>query len=142
MLDLVEEARREDTDDVPPRSVIRGLAQLVPGLRCEFIELDWVTCQVLIGQSTDEDYHGVGFDYLQYLLNGARPASAGRCLRPRSCLCRHRADRWRATPATMAGHQRRLWPSLPLVGVSEPQRLGGSCVSQLSPRKTFPSVER
>jgi len=63
MLDLVEEGRRDDTDEVPPRSVIRGLARLVPGLRCEFIELDWTTCQVLIGQSTDEDLYGVGFDY-------------------------------------------------------------------------------
>jgi DNA-binding CsgD family transcriptional regulator len=60
MLEVVEEARRDDTDDVPPRSVIRGLARLVPGLRCEFIELDWATCQQLIGQSTDEDY---GFNY-------------------------------------------------------------------------------
>src|SRR5262245_4878652 len=63
MLDLVEEARRDDTDEVPPRSLIRGLAQLVPGLRCEFIELDWVRCQQMIGLSTDEDHYGAGFNY-------------------------------------------------------------------------------
>jgi DNA-binding CsgD family transcriptional regulator len=63
MLDVVEEPRRDDTDDVPPRSLIRGLARLVPGLRCEFVELDWATCQQLVGQSTDEDYYEDGFDY-------------------------------------------------------------------------------
>jgi hypothetical protein len=31
MLDVLDEARRDDTDDVLPRSVIRGLARLVPG---------------------------------------------------------------------------------------------------------------
>src|SRR5262245_32924508 len=62
MLDVVEGAGGDDTDEVPPRSVIRGLARLVPGLRCEFVELDWATCQQLIGQSTDEDNYGVGFD--------------------------------------------------------------------------------
>jgi DNA-binding CsgD family transcriptional regulator len=62
MLDVLDEARRDDTDDVLPRSVIRGLARLVPGIRCDFGELDWPTRRILISQNTDEDNNDVGFD--------------------------------------------------------------------------------
>jgi len=62
MLDVVEEARRDDTADVPPRAVIRGLARLVPGLNCAFGELDWPTRRDVILQDTNEDYYGVGVD--------------------------------------------------------------------------------
>src|SRR5262245_22012065 len=61
MLDVVEEARRDDTGDVPPRSMIRGLAKLVPGLNCAFGELE-PTRRYVILQDTDEDYYGVGVD--------------------------------------------------------------------------------
>jgi DNA-binding CsgD family transcriptional regulator len=62
MFDVLDEARRDNTDDVPPRAVIRGLARLVPGLECSFVELDWPTRRELIGQGTYEDEYGVGFD--------------------------------------------------------------------------------
>jgi len=58
---VVEEARRDDTGDVPPRSMIRGLAKLVPGLNCAFGELE-PTRRYVILQDTDEDYYGVGVD--------------------------------------------------------------------------------
>jgi hypothetical protein len=61
-LDVLDEARRDDTDDVPPRAVVRGLARLVPGLECSFGELDWPTRRELIGQGTHEDESGMGFD--------------------------------------------------------------------------------
>jgi hypothetical protein len=34
MLDVVDQARQSDTDEVPPRCLVAGLAELVPAVRC------------------------------------------------------------------------------------------------------------
>jgi DNA-binding CsgD family transcriptional regulator len=41
--DLLEEARCSQTDEVPPGCLVRGLAELVPGVFCTFCELDLPT---------------------------------------------------------------------------------------------------
>jgi DNA-binding CsgD family transcriptional regulator len=55
MLDVLDEARRDDTDEAPPRCIVRSLAELVPGLVCEFLEVDLINRRVLNGQTSYVD---------------------------------------------------------------------------------------
>jgi len=43
MVDVVERARRCDSSEVPPQCLIDGLAELIPGIGCEFSEIDLPT---------------------------------------------------------------------------------------------------
>lgn len=40
ILDVLDEARRYDGDEVPPRCLLHGLADLIPGLSASFSEID------------------------------------------------------------------------------------------------------
>jgi DNA-binding CsgD family transcriptional regulator len=53
MLDVLDEARRFDGDEVPPRCLLHGLADLVPGLSANFSEIDVPARRQLIIQDTD-----------------------------------------------------------------------------------------
>ena len=60
MNDVLEEARRSTTNEVPPRSLARGLFDLIPGVFVSFSELDLVTRRQLqihthTGQSVTTD---------------------------------------------------------------------------------------
>jgi DNA-binding CsgD family transcriptional regulator len=55
MCALLDEARHSETADVPPRSLIHGLAELVPGVFCSFSELDLPTQRALNHQESVED---------------------------------------------------------------------------------------
>jgi len=52
---LLDEARHSQTAEVPPRSLIHGLAELVPGMFCTFSELDLPTRRALNYQDTAAD---------------------------------------------------------------------------------------
>ncbi|HEX6872192.1 MAG TPA: hypothetical protein VF163_13930, partial [Micromonosporaceae bacterium] len=51
--DLLDEAGRQDSDEVPPGNLVRGLAELVPGVFGTFCELDLAQRQVLTYQAAD-----------------------------------------------------------------------------------------
>lgn len=50
---LLDEARQSETDEVPPASLVRGLAELVPGVFCTFCELDLPARRQLNFQDAD-----------------------------------------------------------------------------------------
>ncbi|WP_329281415.1 helix-turn-helix domain-containing protein [Streptomyces sp. NBC_01451] len=56
MLDVIDEARREDSDDVPPQALLRGLHQLVPCDVAVFSELDLPTRRHLASQESGTPY--------------------------------------------------------------------------------------
>jgi DNA-binding CsgD family transcriptional regulator len=47
VVELIEEARRCDSDEIPPEVLLDGLASVVPGLKCDFSELDLPTRRYL-----------------------------------------------------------------------------------------------
>src|SRR5262245_7839 len=62
LVDVIDNAGQCPSEDVPPRSLVRDLALLVPGLWCSFGEFDYVTQQGLSFQSSDEDDYPPGYD--------------------------------------------------------------------------------
>jgi DNA-binding CsgD family transcriptional regulator len=57
ILDVLDQARRYDGDEVPPRCLLHGLADLIPGLGADFSEVDVPARRHLNLQDTDGGTH-------------------------------------------------------------------------------------
>lgn len=74
MVEVVEEARRDTSSEIPPRRLLDGLAELIPGIGCCFCELDIPTRRELrFDVSSTSDFVDLDVGDLYFRLRHQHP---------------------------------------------------------------------